>query len=51
MSKFDLEAEGRLMRMLIKEMKAAGEKPSAEKLRQEGLSEGFIKRFLSLWDE
>ena len=51
LSKLDLETEDRLMKMLIKEMKADGEAPTAESLRAEGLSEAFIKRFLSVWVE
>jgi len=51
LNKLDLETEERLMRMLIKEMKADRETPTAESLRAEGLSEPFIKRFLRVWDE
>lgn len=50
MSKLDLDAETRLMRVLIREMKADGELPDAEVMRERGFSEPFIKKFLSLWD-
>jgi hypothetical protein len=49
MTKLDLDAELRLMKALKREMDKDGERPTAERLRAEGLSEPFIKRFLSLW--
>jgi hypothetical protein len=45
--KLYLDSELRLIREVKKRMKANGEIPSAESLRRQGLSEGFIKRFLS----
>ena len=47
LSKLDLDAELRLIRMLKTEMKKDGEEISAESLRDKGYSASFIKRFLS----